>query len=155
MITFENSIIINQPVYDIFNFIANFENTPLWNYSVREVIRLTDGPTGAGTIFHQIRKTDEQTYRVIEFERDRSITIRTTPDSQPAFVARYQFEPVNGQSTRLTNIWHLDLGIKPIIERLAKRRIASAFSENLDKLRELLEVGAVVLQDNRHAVLQR
>ena len=29
MITFENSIVINQPVHDTFAFIANFENTPV------------------------------------------------------------------------------------------------------------------------------
>jgi uncharacterized membrane protein len=155
MITFENSIVINQPVHDTFNFIANFENTPLWNYYVRKVTQLTDGPIGVGTHFHQIRKTDEQTYRIIEFEHDRSITIRTTPASRPAFTARYQFEPVGGQSMRLTNVWQLALGMNPILEHFAKGQIASAFSENLDKLKVLLESGSVILQDKRHVVLHQ
>jgi uncharacterized membrane protein len=155
MITFENSIVINQPVHDTFAFIANFENTPLWNYYVRKVTQLTDGPVGIGTWFHQIRKTDEQTYRVVELEHERSITIRTTPGSKPSFTARYQFEQVSDQSMQLTNDWQLDLGINPIIERLAQRRVASAVGENLDKLKELLETGAVLLQDNRHVVLQQ
>ena len=155
MITFENSIVINQPVHDTYNFIANFENTPLWNYYVHKVTQLTDGPIGVGTRFHQIRKTDEQTYRIIEFERDRHITIQTTPESRPVFTARYQFEPVSGQSMRLTNVWQLELGLNPILKHLAKGRIASAFSDNLDKLKELLEFGSVILQDNRHVVLHQ
>jgi uncharacterized membrane protein len=154
MITFENNIVIDHPIHDTFAFVADFENTPLWNYYVRNVTQLTDGPIGIGTVFHQVRKSDEQEYRIIEFECDRGIVIQTTSESTPAFSIQYEFEPVGDHATRLTNTWQLDLGVNPIIERLSKQKVASAVSENLGKLKELLETGAVVLHDNRRIVLQ-
>lgn len=155
MITFENSIVINQSLHDTFVFIANFENTPLWNYYVREVTQLTDGPIGTGTVFHQVRKTDEQDYRIIGFERDRSITIQTTPGSTPEFTIQYEFKPGDNHTTQIITTWQLDLGLNPIVEHLAKRKVAYAVNENQGKLKELLEMGAVVLQDNRHVTIQQ
>jgi hypothetical protein len=42
-------------------------------------------------------------------------------------------------------------GVPALFERLGARRIQSAAAENLSKLKELLEVGRVVLQDGRQA----
>ena len=36
MVKVEHSVVINRPVEDVFGFIANPENTPLWAGAVRE-----------------------------------------------------------------------------------------------------------------------
>lgn len=50
--------------------------------------------------------------------------------------------------------WKLEQGVPALFERLGARQIQSAAAENLSKLKELLEVGRVVLQDGRQATRQ-
>jgi carbon monoxide dehydrogenase subunit G len=54
-------------------------------------------------------------------------------------------------TTLIRDAWKLDMGVPGLLERLGARRIQSAAVENLSKLKELLEVGRVVLQDGRPA----
>jgi hypothetical protein len=54
-----------------------------------------------------------------------------------------------GDTTRLRDEWKLDTGRPALLERLAHGRVKSAVSENLAKLKELLEEFRVVLQDGR------
>lgn len=68
MLEFENTIRIDRPVGEVFAFLSDFENIPKWNYYVLEVRRLSEGPTGIGTTYLQVRKTDQQDFRIIEFE---------------------------------------------------------------------------------------
>jgi hypothetical protein len=149
MITFENSIVINKPVEEVFRFVADFENIPKWNYYVREVTKLSAGPVGKGARFNQIRKTDEQIYMVTEYVPYRKTSVKTEPDSWPKFEIEYQFETLP-DATRLTNSWQLEFrhGYK-LIANLATRRIKWAVAENLNKLKELLETGQTQLQDGR------
>jgi hypothetical protein len=51
------------------------------------------------------------------------------------------------------NVWKLDLGKPALLEKLGAARVKSAVAENLEKLKQLLEEGRVVLQDGRQATL--
>jgi hypothetical protein len=55
----------------------------------------------------------------------------------------------HGKSTRLTDKWQLDMGLPKLLEPLAAKRAKSGVRENLVKLKELLELGRVTLQDGR------
>lgn len=148
MMTFENTVHISRPVEEVFRFVADFENVPRWNYYVLQVRQLAgDGP-GVGAAYHQVRKSDEQTYRVVEYQANRSVTVRTTPDSTPWFEMRFTFQPVEG-GTRLVDAWKLKTGHNPLLEKLAAFRVKAAVAENLGKLKELLESGQTRLQDGR------
>lgn len=52
MISFENRVTIHRPLEEVFAFVADFENVPKWNYYVQEVSKLSEGPVGVGTAFH-------------------------------------------------------------------------------------------------------
>ena len=106
MIDFKTDIQIERSTDDVFRFIADFENTPKWNFFVTSVKRLSTGPVGLGTKFHQVRKTDQQEYEVIAFEPPRSVEIQTTAGSEPAFRIRYQFKPISG-GTHVRDDWVL------------------------------------------------
>jgi carbon monoxide dehydrogenase subunit G len=152
MLEFENTIRIGRRIDEVFAFLSDFENIPKWNYYVLEVRQLSESPRGTGTTYHQVRKTDQQDFRIIEFEPDHTVTVKTLPQSSPSFERRFTLYE-EGDTTRLRDEWKLDTGRPAVLERLARGRIKSAVAENLAKLKELLEEGRVVLQDGRQVTV--
>jgi hypothetical protein len=63
--------------------------------------------------------------------------------------ARYTAFEALVERTRLTDKWQLDMGLPKLLEPLAANRAKSGVRENLEKLKELLELGRVTLQDGR------
>ena len=152
MLEFENTIHIDRPVDEVFAFLSDFENIPKWNYYVLEVRQLSKNPIGVGTTYHQIRKTDEQDFRIVEFEPNHMVAVKTLPQSSPDLEMRFTLYE-EGDTTRIRDEWKLDTGMPAILELLVRRRVKSAVAENLAKLKELLERGRVVLQDGRQVVV--
>ena len=152
MLEFENTIRIDRPVDEVFAFLSDFENIPKWNYFVLEVRQLSESPIGVGTTYHQVRKTDEQDYRIIEFEPGHTVGVKTLPQSSPGLEMRFTLDE-EGNTTRVRDEWKLDTGRPAILERLAGGKVKSAVAENLAKLKELLEEGRVVLQDGSQVTL--
>jgi uncharacterized membrane protein len=152
MLEFENTIRIDRPVAEVFAFLSDFENIPKWNYYVLKVRQSSESPTGVGTAYHQVRKSDEQDFRIIEFELNHSVAVKTLPHSSPGFERRFTVYE-EGDTTRVRDEWKLDTGRPAVLERLARGRVKSAVAENLAKLKELLEEDRVVLQDGRRVSL--
>ena len=145
MLEFENTIHIDRPVDEVFAFLSDFENIPKWNYYVLEVRQLSESPIGVGTTYHQVRKSDEQDFQIIEFEPNHSVAVKTLPHSSPSFERKFTLY-AEGDTTHIRDEWKLDTGRPAILER-------SAVAENLAKLKELLEQDRVVLQDGRRVSL--
>jgi uncharacterized membrane protein len=152
VLEFENTIRIDRPVEEVFAFLSDFENIPKWNYYVLEVRQLSEGLIGVGTTYHQVRKSDQQDLRVIEFEPGHTVAVKTLPQSSPDLEMRFTLYE-EGITTRVRDEWKLNTGRPAIFERLAGGRIKSAVAENLARLKELLEEGQVVLQDGRQVTL--
>jgi uncharacterized membrane protein len=152
LLEFENTIRIDRPLDEVFAFLSDFENIPKWNYYVLEVRQLSESPMGVGTAYHQVRKSDEQDFRIIEFELNHSVAVKTLPHSLPSFERKFTLYE-EGNTTRVRDEWKLDTGRPALLERLAGGRVKSAVAENLAKLKELLEEGRVVLQDGRRVSL--
>ena len=150
MLAFENTIRIDRTVAEVFAFLSDFEHIPKWNYYVLEVRQLFDNPIGAGTTYHQVRKSDEQDFRIIEFQPNHTVAVKTLPQSSPSFERKFTLYE-EGDTTRIRDEWKLDTGRPAVLEKLAGGRVKSAVAENLAKLKELLEEGRVVLQDGRQA----
>jgi uncharacterized membrane protein len=152
LLEFENTIRIDRPLDEVFAFLSDFENIPKWNYYVLEVRQLSESPMGVGTAYHQVRKSDEQDFRIIEFELNHSVAVKTLPHSLSSFERKFTLYE-EGNTTRVRDEWKLDTGRPALLERLAGGRVKSAVAENLAKLKELLEEGRVVLQDGRRVSL--
>ena len=151
MLKFENTIRIDRPAAEVFAFLSDFENIPRWNYFVLDVRKLSDGPIQVGTTYHQVRKTDEQDFRIVELEPDHKVTVKTLPQSSPDLEMRFTLKE-QGNATLIRDEWQLDSGLPMLLERLGAGKVKSAVAENLAKLKVLLEEGQVVLQDGREAV---
>jgi uncharacterized membrane protein len=152
VLEFENTIAIDRPIDEVFAFLSDFANIPKWNYYVLEVRQLSESPTGIGTTYHQVRKSDQQDFRIIEYEANNTVAVKTLPQSTPSFERRFILYE-EGETTRIRDQWKLDTGRPALLEWLARTRVKSAVSENLTKLKELLEGGRMVLQDGRQVTL--
>jgi uncharacterized membrane protein len=152
MIEFKNSITIKRSLSEVFEFVSDFENLPKWNYYILDVSMLSNGPIGEGTKYHQLRKTDQQDFQVIKFVPNRLVTIETLPPERPLKM-RFEFEPTDN-GTQIKDIWQLETGVPKPFNWFAARKVKSAVSENLRKLKDLLETGHVILQDGRERHLE-
>jgi carbon monoxide dehydrogenase subunit G len=148
MINFENKVLIERPRQEVFDFVANFENVPKWNYFVRSVQKINEVSLGLGARFHQIRKTDQQQFEIIEFERPNKVVVKTLEGSSPQFTMEFEFD-AQGEHTVLTDTWQLETGHNPLLEMLGQSKIKSAVAENLSKLKELIETRKTQLQDGQ------
>jgi carbon monoxide dehydrogenase subunit G len=148
MISFENRVRIERPREEVFDFVSNFENVPKWNYFVESVRKVDQIPIGKGARFHQIRKTDQQHFEIVEFERPSKVVVKTLEGSLPKFTMKFEFE-TEGDSTILTDTWQLETGRNAFLEMLAKSKIKAAVAENLSKLKELMETRRTRLQDGQ------
>ena len=143
-----SEIRIARPPSEVFAYLASYEHMPEWNYYVTSVERRTPGETRMGSVFHQIRKSDEQSLRVVELVPDARIAFATEPPAR-AVVLRFELVPEAG-GTRLIERWELDGGFGArLIGPIVGWRIESAVDVNLRVLQRLLEERCAVLPDGR------
>ena len=150
MITFVNTIKVHRPIAEMYAFLLDLENLPKWNYYVLEVTKLSTGPIGVGTTFHQVRVTDEQDLVITDLKPNWKIAVQTLPGSSLSLEMTLMLHE-QGDATLVQDEWKLKSGLPPAMEWFGAGRIKSAAAENLVKLKELLEEGQVVLQDGRLA----
>lgn len=138
---FANAVVIRRPPHDVFEFLAEFENVPKWNYAIVETRKTPDGPVGVGTTYRQVRSVPtrgEEQFEITEFEPDRRLAIRGGLGPLEGTLS-YILEPVE-EGTRLTNTADLEgRGIIKVAAPLAAGRIREAVETNLGKLKDLLE----------------
>ena len=148
MFSFENTIVINRPVEEVFTFLVDLPSIPKWNYYVQSVVPTSAQSGAVGSTYHQIRKDDEQDLKISKLEPNQLLVVETIPPSKPQLRREILLE-AQGQGTRLTDQWQLDMGVPKLLEPLAAQRAKTGVRENLEKLKELLELGGVTLQDGR------
>jgi uncharacterized membrane protein len=150
---FETGLAIERPVEEVFEFVSDFSNLPLWNYYIQRTGPEDVGPPRVGLRYHQTRKTDTQRFEIVEFEPHRVAAIRMLPPTTPAII-RFSFRPTD-QGAWLSDEWSLRsfVPIPGFLAGLVTRPIKAAVEQNLAKLKTLLETGSVVLQDGRQVRL--
>ena len=145
-----NEIKLDAPVNLVFDFLSKFENIPLWNYYVMNVWQ-DNGEQG--TLYHQIRKNDQQTFIVVEESKPNRIKIETTNQKGIRFSRLFQIKQISKDECVLEDHFEMDLRQPKFIQNIFKPNIKKAVEENLLKLKQLLENGVTVLQDGRKSYL--
>jgi uncharacterized membrane protein len=142
MIKIENSVLINRPVEEVFAFVANVENLPLWAGPVTEAKQISEGPIGVGTTQIQsaqfLGREMETTQEVTEYELNKKLSTKSTSGPLPLEI-HYTFEPF-GEGTKIRLEGNLDAGgffklAEPLVGRMLNRQTAS----DAQTLKELLE----------------
>jgi uncharacterized protein YndB with AHSA1/START domain len=143
MPSFENTVIIQRPVEDVFAFLADFQNLPKWNYAIVETTKTSPGPVGVGTTYRQTRSIptrSEERFEVTAFQPPHRLEIQGQIGPFRATIG-YLLEPTDS-GTRLTNA--VDLGGSgplTLVAPLATSRVKHAVAANLDTLTQFLGAG--------------
>jgi uncharacterized protein YndB with AHSA1/START domain len=139
--TFENTVMIARPIEDVFAFLSDLENIPKWNYAIVETRKISEGPVGVGTTYHQVRSVpsrSEERLEITTYNPPRQLQIR----GQLGPFASRLISALDAipEGTRVTNTVELELGGPGrLLERVAVPRVREAVAANLRKLKELLE----------------
>jgi uncharacterized protein YndB with AHSA1/START domain len=158
MVEVNGEILIERPVEQVFDFVANQENEPQYNPEMRVAKKITEGPIGVGTSFHAEMtgrgRVVPMTIWVTEFERPHQIRERVEMRSMD-LTGGLDFEPIDG-GTRMR--WHWDLSpsgvlrfMGPLVAGMGRRQEQRIWSG----LKRVLESRASVLNGPTSATARR
>jgi uncharacterized membrane protein len=142
MIRVEVNVLIKRPVEEVFSFISNFENNPVWQSGIKEAGITSAGPLSVGTTYAQVSKflgrQIDTTFEVIEYEPNRKIKARSTSGSFPIQFMR-SVEPAEG-GTKVHAVIEGDASgffklAEPILSRMTQKQIEADYAT----LKDLLE----------------
>src|SRR5947199_1901076 len=107
----EESITINRPMDDVFNFVLDGMNNPRWRPAVMDIQQVPGKPAGVGAVYKQGLKGPggrriDGDYEIVECRPNELIRFQVI--SGPARpTGTYRFEP-EGDSTRVRFILHFE-----------------------------------------------
>ena len=144
MIRIEYSIVINLPIEEVFEFLANPENNSKWNPMVEEIKITSEGPIGVGTTGISIGVTSGRRYET-EFVYDAyepPVKVSGHTTSGPIEVWYSNTCESLKDGTRVTHVEEVKLGgLLKLAEPIWAMSLKNQTKENIANLKELLESG--------------
>lgn len=128
-------ILIDRPISDVFDFVADERNEPRYNQKMTRVEKLTEGPIGAGTRYLATvtsgRGATDMTIETTEYERPYVLGSVTTLDSM-TIRGTLRFEDVGG-ATRMSWVWDLTPRgalrfLSPLVAAMGRRQEKAIWS---------------------------
>jgi carbon monoxide dehydrogenase subunit G len=147
MPTITQSVTVNRPVEEVWDFIGSFENTTRWSRGVLEARQTSDGPLGVGSTLQTVvkafgrRRTAD--YLVTEYEPNHAFAFEITSGPMTSR-ARYSVEPA-GAGTRLTASGEAQAtGLYKLLASVLVRTLERHSQDDLTNVKRILEapVGA-------------
>jgi uncharacterized protein YndB with AHSA1/START domain len=141
MTKLSESVVIERPVEEVFAFLDEPANNPLWQPGTVESRQLTEGPTQVGTrieqVTHFLGKRLEMIFEITEHVRNKSATAKWSGPF--AGYSTYTFEPTNG-GTNLAITGEIEGHgffklAEPVFAVITKRELRTS----LENLKDLLE----------------
>ena len=138
----EGEVLIDRPVEEVFDFVADERNEPRFNPRMLYAEKITPGPIASGTRFRAIVRTfgrpTEMTTEFTACERPRRVVL-ITHLSRMDIDGALTFEPVD-RGTRMSWSWELmPTGLlklaSPLLARIGRRQEQAIWSN----LKEVLE----------------
>jgi uncharacterized protein YndB with AHSA1/START domain len=130
----ENTLTINRPIDEVFEYVSNPENDPTWVSASLRHERTSPGPMRVGMTTEEDVKFLGQratyTWEVTEYDPPTVIAYRATSGPLPGATIRFQLEPV-GVGTRLRHAIELEphgmyyKAIAPLMPWATKRLVGS------------------------------
>jgi carbon monoxide dehydrogenase subunit G len=145
MTTITQSVTVDRPVEEVWDFISNFENTTRWSRGVLEARQTSDGPLGVGSTLQAVvkafgrRRTAD--YLVTEYEPNHAFafTVASGPMSSRA---HFSVEPAGG-GTRLTASGEAEAtGLYKLLAPILVRTLERHSEDDLANVKRILEASA-------------
>jgi len=146
----DESILVEQPVGTVFDFLVDPENLPVWESSVVEMHQLDDGPTAIGTQAAGVNKVLGVRFdwlsEVTELDRPtRASWSASAGGDRFRFTVSYRLEPV-ANGTRVTYHVEADPGLGGVFGRFTDPLVVGAqrrsMRSSLQNLAAVLEAPA-------------
>ncbi len=139
----EESIEINRPLEEVFDYVSEVGNFPDWSAHTLEVRKDTAGPPQQGDGFtlaiKSVGRRFETPYERTSYEANRRYMDRAVGGPVPNQRWDYTFEEVPG-GTRLRRAVEAEPGgVLKLLEPLQKRAVKRQLREDLQTLKDLLE----------------
>ena len=141
MITVEHSVVINRPIEEVFEFMADIENAPQWRSGVVEVKKLSDEPAvgaRASEVLQFLGRRMETTYEITEYEPNVKFGFKTI-SGPVSMEGGFTVESVGGGTKVSFKIQGETGGFfklaEPILGRMVRRQVETDHSN----LKDLLE----------------
>ena len=142
MTTITQTVTIDRPVAEVWDFVSNFENTTRWSRGVLEARQTSDGPLGVGSTLQTVvrafgrRRTAD--YLVTGYEPGRVLAF-TVASGPMTSRARFSVEPA-GAGTRLTASGRAEAtGLHRLLAPLLVRTLERHSQDDLANLKRILE----------------
>ena len=139
----EESIEINRPLQEVFDYVSDVGNYPEWMAHALEVLKDTEGPPQQNDRFivaiKSVGRRFETPYERTSFEANRRYTDRAAGGPVPNQRWDSTFQEVPG-GTRLTRAVEAELGgLLKVLEPLQKRAAERQLRKDLQTLKDVLE----------------
>ena len=145
----EDSQLINQPVQNVFNYVADPRTLPQWSgptVEVRDIQQNAPGALGEGDEFTAVHKFLgqhlEEHSEVTAYEPNRHVRYWSTGGPMPTEI-NFIFEEVPGAGTRLTmSMDNQPEGFFKLIGPVFRRAVKRTLRNDLQTLKDVLEAQA-------------
>jgi uncharacterized protein YndB with AHSA1/START domain len=134
--------VINRSIEDVFEFISEMENSPLWGRAAKTT-KESDGPVSVGTVFLELAEDDDQQLtkrtEVIEFDPPTRFSYLSRYENGMTELARVTFETVR-DGTRVSPEAEVEIpGVPQEQAPTFSQEMKSAVSGLLENLKDVLE----------------
>ncbi len=143
MLTVDESVVIDRPRQEVYEFLADPENVPVYNGNIVEYELLSGGPYEVGrrcrAVVRVAGRRLDSTDELIEAEDGRRIKIQSD-DAKIPYTLEVRFDD-EGDATRVT--WHQEMeslkGVFKFADSIVLKMYSRDVRSNLDKAKTLLE----------------
>ena len=139
----EESIEINRPLQEVFNYVSDVGNYPQWMAHALEVLKDTEGPPQHNDRFmvaiKSVGRRFETSYERTSYKADRRYTDRAV--GGPILNQRWEstFQEVPGGTRLMRAVEAEGGGLLKLLEPLQKRAAERQLRKDLKKLKDMLE----------------
>ena len=141
---FENSVVISQPVEQVFEFVTNIQNNVKWQTDIMELEITSESPFGLGASYRCVNrflgKRVESEGVITDYEPDKACHLRITSGANTAECSML-FEAEEG-GTKFTASGVYDPGLFKLVKIIVKRKVNQQMKKDMLKLKHILENGS-------------
>ena len=137
-------VVIDRPVEDVWNYVTDISNMPLWEDSRAVWRQMSEGPIQVGTTIQSSIKALGRTVafdlRVTEFEPNRIFSVEAVAGRTRGTKVSYLLQPVENGKTRLSRVTDAQFhGIARVLQPFAgpiTQRTGDLEARNLKRIME-------------------
>jgi len=145
MITIQSAEFINRPTEEVFSFISDKENLPLWASGILSAKQTSEGPKAVGTTFLIVARAPGQTvetkYTYTTYEKNKTFAGMGTTKPM-VFNDNYQFEPRDNGTYVKMRLEISPRGFLKLLQPVMRLMIGNTIRAELAKAKRVLEARA-------------